>query len=115
MAEIIRHVDGVLVRQSTALTERGIEAISDRHVVLDEGGGGIGSRHAGADVERLVAPERGKDIIAVCVFEALAVLAVAGGAFGFVDLLAARWIGNEIGVNFANTGTGDLGVARKPG
>ena len=55
VAKVVGHIDRFLVGQ-TSLTEWEFAVEADRHVALDEGGGGIGPGHAGADIEGLITP-----------------------------------------------------------
>src|SRR5471030_2958274 len=78
MREEFGDVDRLLVGQRAALSER--------HVVLDEGRCGIGARHAGAVVERIHAPQR-RECVATAIrpFDPFALSAMAAGALIGVD------------------------------
>ncbi len=80
MGEIFGDVDSVLVREEAALSLRKIRPVRKRHVGFDEGGGRVGARHPGADVERAFAPQRRNDEVAGGRLRALAVRSVADGA-----------------------------------
>src|SRR5271156_5615121 len=87
VSEIFRDIDRVLIRQGTALAERRVQSVGDGHVVLDEGRGGICSRHTRSDVERSVPPKRRKDKLVLRVLKTFAVDPMAFGAFRFIKLL----------------------------
>ena len=70
-------------------------ALSQRHVVLDKGGCRLGARHAGADIERVVAPHGREGIAAIRRLQALTLGAVAGRTFFRVELAAVIGIGHE--------------------
>src|SRR5207245_2041311 len=65
-------------------------ALSQRHLSLDERGRGVQARHPRPDVERVRAPERWKDGLAVRARDPLPVGAVARRALRRIDLLALR-------------------------
>src|SRR5439155_18132283 len=65
-------------------------ALSQRHLSLDERGRGVQARHPRPDVERVRAPERWKDGLAVRARDPLPVGAVARRALCRIDLLALR-------------------------
>jgi len=50
MGKELGNIDGFLLAESVGL--------SQRHIVLDEGCCGIGTRHTGADIKRVLAPHR---------------------------------------------------------
>ena len=91
---------------------------ADGHVALDEGCRGVGAGHAGADVEGALAPQRRVDGAAGRVLQAFAVLAVADGALGAIDLLAVGHIGHDLRIDLAHAAAGHLvfllGVALHP-
>ena len=74
--EIRRHVHRLLIRQA-ALPQRELFMEPDRHVAFDERRSGVGTRHPGTDVERLVTPQRRKNKTAVRVFQTLPAVTVA--------------------------------------
>ncbi|MPL93023.1 hypothetical protein SDC9_39147 [bioreactor metagenome] len=105
--EVFRHVDRVLIRQPP-LPERELAMRRDRHVLLDEGGGGEGAGHAGADVEGMIAPERRIDHAPGGIGQPLAILAMAGGALLGIDRLAAHRVGDQRGIDLAHAAALDL-------
>ncbi|MNR36306.1 hypothetical protein D3C85_1542080 [compost metagenome] len=84
---------------------------ADRHVAFDERCGGIGAGHTGADVERLIAPQRRVHQAAVFTGQALAIAAMAHRTLFGIHLLAVVQVRLDRGIDLADPAPGHF-VAR---
>ncbi|MCY1434496.1 hypothetical protein D9M71_505570 [compost metagenome] len=76
---------------------------ADRHVAFDECGSCVGPRHAGTDVEGLLAPQWREHQSAIRAGQPLAIGAVTHRTLFDVDLLAVIEVGLDRWIDLANT------------
>ena len=102
MGKIRGHIDGLLVRQ-TSLTQRRVDLVRDGHIVLDEGGSGIGFGNPCPDVEGVRSPQGREDIGTVSIEKPLSMGSVTGGAILPVEILSLFKVWNKPFADFPDS------------